>query len=489
MKIDWIPEPLLEFGRRAKQEDIRFGIMNYGPFDLDRREDPWLIRLGVVGTDQTIEGVLRWLERCENGVEAKESKQPNLFPRFPGFRDESSFGAHLSCDSTCQRSILPEQIKAALASGDESSAVEQLVELFLQQIAYLADEKTVDVIICSIPEDVLGVGEAFEAQSTPEDDPTQELDEESQRGRPRLDFHHMLKAKAMGYRKPIQLVLPTTYGVKPKPKKQDGSEKRRTLQDEATRAWNFYTALYYKAGGTPWRLARDSSRLTSCYVGVSFFRTLDEASVHTSIAQVFDELGDGIVIRGAEAKVTKQDRQPHLAADDAYDLLVTCLKRYWDEHKTSPARLVLHKSSKFTKGEIDGFGRALADERIARHDFLNIRRSFTRLFRPGRYPPLRGTFWTLDDSTHILYTRGSVCFYATYPGMYVPSTLEFHLADTSSTPRSLAEELLALTKMNWDSTQFDHLYPITLEAARQVGKIVKYVGPNDPLSPRYSFYM
>ena len=28
----------------------------------------------------------------------------------------------------------------------------------------------------------------------------------------------------------------------------------RPLQDEATRAWNFHTALYYKAGGTPWRL-------------------------------------------------------------------------------------------------------------------------------------------------------------------------------------------------------------------------------------------
>ncbi len=33
---------------------------------------------------------------------------------------------------------------------------------------------------------------------------------------------------------------------------------------------------------------------------------------------------------------------------------------------------------------------------------------------------------SLDNTTHILYTRGSVEFYATYPGMYMPKTLEFH---------------------------------------------------------------
>jgi len=40
------------------------------------------------------------------------------------------------------------------------------------------------------------------------------------------------------------------------------------LQDEATRAWNFSVALYYKGGGFPWRLA--DAQHGTCYIGISF---------------------------------------------------------------------------------------------------------------------------------------------------------------------------------------------------------------------------
>jgi hypothetical protein len=41
----------------------------------------------------------------------------------------------------------------------------------------------------------------------------------------------------------------------------------RPLQDEATRAWNIFSALYYKAGGTPWRLVRDHDGQQKSFVG------------------------------------------------------------------------------------------------------------------------------------------------------------------------------------------------------------------------------
>ena len=39
-------------------------------------------------------------------------------------------------------------------------------------------------------------------------------------------------------------------------------------------------------------------------------------------------------------------------------------------------------------------------------------------------------------------------------------------------------DTLALTKMNWNNTQFDGHAPITIRAARQVGNILNYVGPD-----------
>ena len=59
----------------------------------------------------------------------------------------------------------------------------------------------------------------------------------------------------------------------------------------------------------------------------------------------------------------------------------------------------------------------------------------------------------------------------------------------AETPLFLAQELLALTKMNWNNTQFDGREPITLRCARQVGQILKYFGPDDHYEPYYRFYM
>jgi argonaute-like protein implicated in RNA metabolism and viral defense len=303
---------------------------------------------------------------------------------------------------------------------------------------------------------------------------------------PADDFRALLKAAAMRYSRPIQIIRRTTWD----PAFTPSGEDRRRLQDEATRAWNLHTAIYYKAGGVPWRLPRDPTDLTSCYVGVTFYRSTDHTTLHTSVAQVFNQRGDGVIVRGAPAKVSRHDRQPHLARGDAEALLTDALGRYRGEHRTLPARVVLHKTSSYTPDEMTGF-RAAAD--AAGVDILELlwlpASDPVRLFRSAEHPPLRGTMLSLDDHRHVLYTRGSVPFYGTYPGMYIPSPLAFRLVDTESSPEHLAAELLALTKMNWNQTQLDARQPITLRTADRVGEILRYLGPHDRPQARYAFYM
>ena len=113
----------------------------------------------------------------------------------------------------------------------------------------------------------------------------------------------------------------------------------------------------------------------------------------------------------------------------------------------------------------------------------------TKLFRYGSYPPQRGTLWSLERERHILYTRGSVPFYETYPGLYVPRPIEFRVHDPEQTPEALAAELLALTKMNWNNTQFDQRDPITLRAADEVSDILRYVPDGGYVEPSYAAYM
>jgi hypothetical protein len=104
------------------------------------------------------------------------------------------------------------------------------------------------------------------------------------------------------------------------------------------------------------------------------------------------------------------------------------------------------------------------------------------------YPPLRDTLLTLDEQEMVLYTRGSVPFFETYPGKYIPRPLRIHADSTEQTPQYLAREILALTKMNWNNTQFDGAEPVTLRASRQCSSVLRYCSEARHIEPRYSYY-
>jgi hypothetical protein len=178
-----------------------------------------------------------------------------------------------------------------------------------------------------------------------------------------------------------------------------------------------------------------------------------------------------------------------LSDQDANDLLLQALRTYRREHSAFPARVVIHKSSSFNEDERTGFQGALNTMGIDIADMLTIRESFTRLFRQDYYPPLRGTLLSLDERTHVLYSRGSVEFFGTYPGLYIPLPLEIVCEQTEQSPRLLASEVMSLTKMNWNNTQFDGKWPITLLAARKVGSILRHLTMDESYEPYYGFYM
>jgi hypothetical protein len=484
MKASFLDEPELEFGA-GRHIDIRFGLTNYGPLDAQSPLAPHEIRIGIVGTSETVAGAREWLERCAAGVAAKPSPQPYLFPAFPGFGAETSFAAKLLFADRLERTIHEREV-INLARHGRARLVKEAVELFVAEVRHLVENAQPHVIVCALPWSLLDLMAGGDDDSTENALAVADVgvaDDDDGADDDVPDFHHLLKARAMGLRTPMQLVKPSTYGNVRRGRRDDQT------QDEATRAWNFFTALYYKAGGTPWRLVRDPSALTTCYVGVAFYNSRDRETLATSIAQVFNERGDGVIVRGAAATISNEDRQPHLAEEDAYQLLVDALELYRREHKNLPARVASFKTSRHNAAELAGFERAVADLGVDSVDLVSIGKSSAKLFRRGAYPPLRGTLLNLDEQEQVLYTRGSVEFFATYPGMYVPQPLALRLDAGDTAAKDLAREALALTKMNWNNTQFDGYAPITTRAARQVGNILEYVGPDDPVEPRYANYM
>lgn len=484
MNIEYLPEPELEFGGGGRSVDIRVGLLQHGPFDRGDARAPGDIKVGLVGTPETIDGVHRWLTRCQEGLPARPGRQSSLFQHFPGCKPV--FGIELVLDATLRATVEARSIHQVVARAKRPEAVDDAVQLFHEAASYLVESARPHVIVCAPPQQLL---EALEREDPPipvEEEAPEEDDEPSPPMRRRA-FHDVLKARGMSLNAPIQMVRPETYSElkRPKSSRRDGG---RGVQDPATRAWNFHTALYYKANGTPWRIARNEEYET-CYVGVSFYKTLDEKRVMTSMAQVFNARGDGVVVRGGPARVEKDDRMPHLAGADAKELLSRALTAYHHEHRHQPARVVVHKTSPFNDEELDGFRAAAEDQRITSIELVSINRSFLRLFRNAYYPPLRGTLLTLDDDEALLYLKGSVPFFRAWPGMYVPRPTGFRLYDAEQPVRVIAQELLALSKQNWNNTQFDGGWPITVRAAQRVGAILKHIGANDPMQARYSFFM
>lgn len=477
MKIDYLEEPELEFGS-GRHVDIRFGIMNFGPLDFESDLAPRRIRVGIVGTPEDVERATDFFERCRTEIAGAKSRQGNLRPPFPGFRIETAFGSTLILDEALRRTIPAKLFEDLSRSDDANHIVREAASAFLAQFEHLLEHTSVDVLVCAVPERLETLRDPALRPAVP-------------KGESRLDFHHYLKAKAMALTggKPVQLMLPSTSDPS-RARKSKIKKATRKIQDDATRAWNLHTALYYKAQGRPWRIPRDVKELTTCFVGVSFYYDLARATVLTSMAQVFDERGDGVVVRGGPVQLSKEDRTPHLSVSDAEALLRDALAKYRVTHETLPARVVIHKTSPFDEAELEGFNSAASSERISRLDAISVSENDpTRLLRYGAYPPLRGTWLALDAREHLLYTRGSVDFYATYPGLYIPQPLLFRCDDVAATPRQIARELLALSKLNWNHTQFDGSEPITVVAARKVGEILKYVDPEERIAPRYSSYM
>jgi hypothetical protein len=493
MNIELLPEPEVEFAGGFRHVDPRFGILHHGPLDKGTDRGLTEVRVGIVGTAETVEKVAGWILRCSGGVDAKKSRQPNLFPRFPGFNEGSAFGIRLVLDERLQRTLRATLLEPIIAHANEAKATDDAVTLFLDAAREICGEGPAPhVIVCAPSSRLLDALEGTKADSSDEEHGLDEgADEQSPPHESRPAFHDVLKARALSLACPLQMIRERTYApsiVSPRPNPPPRSGPR--VQDEATRAWNFFTALYHKAGGALWRLARVSSDLATCYVGTSFYRTRNETRVMASVAQVFNERGDGMIVRGGQAIFHKDDRQPHLNESDAFKLLRNAVEAYRDEHKTSPARIVLHKTSSFSTDEIAGLKAAAEAERIEFMDLVWVRRSWLRLYRTKTYPPLRGMWLRLGDREGIVYLRGSVTFFATFPGLYVPRPLEYVCARLDSTgSKSVAEELMALSKLNWNNTQFDGGEPITVRAARRVGDIMKNLPEGAPSRARFKYFM
>lgn len=474
MKADYIQEPFLFFGK-GKSICPREGITALDVYDTLQEARKNQLSIGVIGIEEDVENLKNLLKRFESYIPSSpKGKQKGLFKSFPGFNQDKGFCAKFIYGSNLERIISPNDIKVIIKEPNRNKKISDAVQLFSENIAFLSDIKNCDVIVCIIPK-------SFEGKIVKEnkdDEPVESDAEDNEDLELELNFRRALKARAMQCNTPIQLLREYVL--------HDSNKS----QDAATKAWNFCTALYYKGLQTiPWKLEVDDNKPKVCYVGIGFYKSRDKKTIQTSLAQIFNENGKGVILRGTPVLEDKDDRRPHLTYEQSHTLLKDALTKYKFATGSMPGRLVLHKTSKYYKDELEGFEQAMAELGINEYDIVTVMETDLRFFRNNLYPPVRGSLFSLTDDRHVLYTRGSVHQYQTYPGMYIPAPLEIRIVSAVSSYKTICKEILGLTKMNWNNTQFDNKYPITIGCARKVGEIMKYLCETEQPKESYAFYM
>jgi hypothetical protein len=503
INIGYIEEPKLQFGEYFEHQDTKTGLAEFGPFGKSVAGlHPVEIRLGFIGNRETISGAEEWVERCGSFIESENIKiigrqkqksteetlfgdtvipdtpilrrlQKILNPDFVGFNKESPFGCSFQMNPRWERHLDARELSRILDIDGKAERIWKLVDLIEDGLRNLTQtDPTPDIIIIALTPEMENRAEGVRIS-----------------GNFFLNLRRAIKARAMAQKSPVPVQL----------LRQRTVQGRGHLQEIATRAWNFCIAQYYKAGGIPWRpitLEQDT-----CYVGVSFYVALDidsTLSIRSSVAQAFDYLGQGLVLRGDQFEWDSDalGPTPHLTRDAAQALIRSTLNEYVRVRGLPPRRIVIYKTSEFwgkerrDYNEIEGFYNGISDVYPkCETDFVALRQTGVRLFREGIYPPLRGTFFLLGETQHFLYTTGFIPYLETCPWPYVPEPWQMIQHIGSIAPKDIFREILALTKMNVNNCAFADGTPITISFSQKVGEIMKHVPEGGDIQSKYRFYM
>jgi hypothetical protein len=505
----YIVEPDLIFGNQREEKDPKIGLKKWGPYytTSEKGPSPNDIRIGIVGTGVTITSTKRIIELFQKEYKSEESNRW-LYPDFPGFRIGTEVNCQFTNSDNWNETINTNEINEVLAIKDANERIAKATDLFTDKIKNILEEDSPpQVVICAIPlciEKSCGISEETrDAKTIIPNTKSKEKnkqhfleewlnnnelereseDSEEETTQKSYDFRNALKGKAMKFDVPTQILKESTArSILEYP-----SSNFEAKQTPSAFCWNLSTALYYKANGRPWRLAKLTAG--TCYVGVAFYQNKRDTNLNLeiSLAQVFTHSGEGFVLRGHDVKVDKETREAHLTEGQARDLLKDALEKYIIKVNAKPNRVVVYKTSFFSEEEKKGFDDAIGN---LKKDYVSVsKKTNLRFLRTGKYPVLRGTIASLAPNQCLLYTSGYTPRIRTYPGHRVPKPLLLN-HDGDSELDFVCKEILGLTKLNWNTTTFSKQLPITIEFAQSVGKILSEL-PREitSLKDHYKFYM
>jgi hypothetical protein len=459
-----IREPKLFFGDNRSTIDPKVGLMNFGPYGSfeDPKKKESTIILGSISTNASLELLKDWLERLSYRIEGQDILDSNVRGiDFPGISGGGPLRFELSMNEECVETISKKELSDALSHATRRKRIAEVFDIYKQKFSDMSGSHPPDVVLLPIDKRIM---DKCKDTRYKEDKIVCERRSFDKRKKfvdiPLFDFHHAMKVLAFRHGMVSQLLRPKTLRF------------AHGLQDAATVGWNFAAATYYKGTGIPWKLVDVDEEC--CYIGISFYHEIadDEKTMRTSMAHVYLKTGESQIIRGSSFRWKREKGlSPELTKDQATDIAEKVISLYRRQKRRAPRRVVIHKSTPFTKSEKEGFDECTQDIEVV--DYVHVmRRSDIRAYPDGHdYPVIRGTMFG-SGTRWFLFTTGFIQSLGTYPGAKVPMPLEIDIARLDTTPAQICRDVMALTKLDWNTADFCRREPVTLSVSRKVGSIL-----------------
>jgi len=233
-KSSVLDEPPLEFGDGGQHCDPRQGLREFGPLQ-PRSGD--VVRVGIVGTDETAAGFSELLVETAGGIESENKQLINLNPDFPGLGNQNPFRCKFEVPDGATAILSRRQVNEIREIGRHDEAIRHAVELIASQLTALMESSAKpDVVVLALP--VPLIEKLVNARSEEQVEGAEDEDDSDDA----LNFRDLLKAKTMHLPVPTQIVWPDTWDDAAKIPRKVKRESNRQTQVKATRtrkSWSF----------------------------------------------------------------------------------------------------------------------------------------------------------------------------------------------------------------------------------------------------------
>lgn len=468
-----IREPKLKFSSSADSFDSRFcdihpmrGLIANKPYDsfMDNKE----ILLGVICPINYCEKLYNFLNQINRKWDA--TINPDYLINFPGYHE--AFDSFLLLPN--QNDALWSNIVFSPGNGNDLEQAYELSRIIKSRVSQINSVSPNAVIVIFIPD---------------EWEKYKHIENENEV----FDLHNNIKAFSAQRGISTQLI------------------EESTLSDslKCQIYWWLSLSFYVKSLKTPWILAEHNKQTAYAGIGYSVKRGKNKSNIVLGCSHIYNSDGLGLKYRLSNIKeneVTFDNKNnPYLSYNEAYKFGMNICELFYETMQSLPDRVVIHKRTEFKKHERDGIIDSLKKAGVNNIDLVSINFEKDQKFiamkvknnktMADSFPIGRGTCIIVNDNQLLLWVHGIVPSvrnpnYRYYQGgRSIPSPLLITHHYGHSDMITIADEILGLTKMNWNSFNMYTKLPATIDSSNQIAIIGSLFSSFDKTTYDYRYFI